>query len=94
MTLPMMPLATIVIEPMYNGILIWNFLISVICIIFFNFEKKLDRFFTSNNIDVNTIGLIEIMVRMCALINISFFLFQFFTADLFLFQKQYINYQG
>lgn len=94
MALPVLPLATIVIEPYYNSVLIWNFAFSILCIIMFNFEKPLNRFFDRIDIKVDAIGLIEIMVRMCALVNISFFLFQFFTADLFVFQKQYINYQG
>lgn len=88
------PIATLVIDPRYDWLLIWNFVISIIGLITLNFSKKIDSFLMGSNFKLTSWNIMEILFRMLILLNVAFFLFQYFTEDLFYFQKRLVNYSG
>ena len=88
------PIATMIIDPRYDWLLIFNTFLSIAGICIFNFEGKLNSFFQKNNIDLFSMNLIEIIIRILAVVNLGFFFYQYFTEDLFLVQNRMVNYQG
>ena len=88
------PIATLIIDPRYDWLLIFNAFLSITGICIFNFEGKINRLFQNNNIDLTCMNIIEIIIRILAVVNLGFFFYQYFTEDLFLVQERLINYQG
>ena len=89
-----LPIAVMHIDPRYDWLLIFNAFLSVLGIFLFNFEGKVNRLFQNNNINLMCMNIIEIIIRILAMVNLGFFFYQYFTEDLFLVQERLINYQG
>ena len=88
------PIATLIIDPRYDWLLIFNAVLAVMGICIFNFEGNINRLFQNNNIDLTCMNIIEIIIRILAAVNLGFFFYQYFTEDLFLVQERIVNYQG
>ena len=78
------PTATFILNPNYNGLLIFNFIICMIGLTTLIFKNKINSFLKKQEeINIDSFDIIEVLFRMMMLVNVGFFMYQFFIGFMF-----------